>query len=116
MITFTYSQLMAWVAALFWPAARLLALFAAAPFFNQTSIPAMAKVGIALLITIIIAPNLPAMPDAGVATPTVNSHCARSHVSPGVACQPRWPAMMVESTAARPNAGHIQPNTCGSSI
>jgi flagellar biosynthesis protein FliR len=70
MITFTYSQLMAWLAAFLWPAARLLALFATAPFFSHTSIPVMAKVGISLLITIIIAPNLPAMPDAGIATAT----------------------------------------------
>ncbi|CAM2138458.1 flagellar biosynthesis protein FliR [Pararobbsia alpina] len=70
MITFTYSQLMAWLAAFLWPASRLLALFATAPFFNHSSIPVTAKVGISLLITIIIAPNLPAMPDAGIATAT----------------------------------------------
>ncbi|HTJ95021.1 MAG TPA: flagellar biosynthetic protein FliR [Pararobbsia sp.] len=69
MITFTYSQLMAWLAAFLWPASRILALFATAPFFNNSVIPMMAKVGISLLITIIIAPNLPAMPDAGIATP-----------------------------------------------
>ena len=68
MITFTYSQLMAWLAAFLWPATRILALFATAPFFNNTSVPTMAKVGISVLIAIIIAPNLPAMPDAGIAT------------------------------------------------
>lgn len=70
MITFTYSQLMAWLAAFIWPASRLLALFATAPFFNHTSIPMMAKVGISLLITIIVAPTLPAMPDVGIASAT----------------------------------------------
>jgi flagellar biosynthesis protein FliR len=68
MITFTYSQLMAWLAAFIWPATRLLALFATSPFFSHSSIPNMAKIGISLLITIIIAPALPAMPDAGIAT------------------------------------------------
>ncbi|RKP45355.1 flagellar biosynthetic protein FliR [Pararobbsia silviterrae] len=69
MITFTYAQLMAWLAAFIWPATRLLALFATAPFFNHASIPVMVKVGISLLITIIIAPSLPALPAIGVTTP-----------------------------------------------
>lgn len=68
MISFTYTQLMAWLAAFLWPATRLLALFATAPFFNSNSIPTTAKIGISVLITIIIAPNLPAMPSAGIAT------------------------------------------------
>jgi flagellar biosynthesis protein FliR len=69
MITFTYAQLLAWLAAFLWPAARLLALFATAPFFNNASISNMVKIGIAVLITIIVAPGLPAMPAVSVASP-----------------------------------------------
>jgi flagellar biosynthetic protein FliR len=69
MITFTYAQLLAWLAAFIWPAARLLALFATAPFFSQTAISNMTKIGIAVLITIIVAPTLPTLPAVSVASP-----------------------------------------------
>jgi flagellar biosynthetic protein FliR len=69
MITFTYAQLLAWLAAFIWPATRLLALFATAPFFNNTAISSTVKIGIAVLITFIIAPGLPALPAVSVASP-----------------------------------------------
>jgi flagellar biosynthesis protein FliR len=68
MITFTYAQLLAWLAAFIWPTTRLLALFATAPFFNNSVIPNMVKIGIAVLLSVIIAPNLPALPAVSVAS------------------------------------------------
>src|SRR6202012_4263618 len=69
MITFTYAQLLAWIAAFLWPMARLLALFMTAPPFNNAVVPGMVKIGIAVLITLIVAPNLPALPAVSVASP-----------------------------------------------
>ncbi|MEJ0003589.1 MAG: flagellar biosynthetic protein FliR [Pararobbsia sp.] len=69
MITFTYAQLLAWIAAFLWPMARLLALFATAPPFNNAVLPTTVKIGLAALITLIVAPNLPALPAVSVASP-----------------------------------------------
>ena len=60
MITFTSAQLSAWVAVFIWPFARILALIAAAPITGNPQFPVRAKVGLAMLITILVAPLLPA--------------------------------------------------------
>lgn len=55
-------QLEAWLAAFIFPLARILALIASSPVIGNRQIPARVKVGLAMLITFIIAPtlNLPA--------------------------------------------------------
>jgi flagellar biosynthetic protein FliR len=62
MLTVSSIQLNAWLAAFFWPFFRILALFAASQFFGARGIPASAKIGTALALTVLIAPLLPPMP------------------------------------------------------
>ncbi|BCK86716.1 hypothetical protein MIZ01_0482 [Sideroxyarcus emersonii] len=58
MISFTSAQLSAWLAALIFPLARILALIASAPIYGIKEVPARIKVGLALAITLVIAPTL----------------------------------------------------------
>ena len=58
MISFTSAQLSAWLAAFIFPLARVLALIASAPIFGNKQVPRRIKVGLAIVITIIIAPTL----------------------------------------------------------
>lgn len=60
MITFTTAQLASWVALLIWPFARILALIASAPVTGNPQFPVRAKIGLAVMITVLIAPLLPA--------------------------------------------------------
>lgn len=59
MITFDSSQLVQWISELFWPLARLLALFATAPLLSERSISARVKIGLAALIAWLLVPSLP---------------------------------------------------------
>lgn len=63
MITFTSAQLDAWMAALFYPLTRILALFAAAPVFGGAGVPANIRLLLGLAVTIGLLPALPAMPE-----------------------------------------------------
>lgn len=58
MISFTSAQLSAWLAAFIFPLARVLALIASAPIFGNKQVPPRIKVGLALAITVVIAPTL----------------------------------------------------------
>lgn len=60
MLTFTSAQLDAWFAVYFWPFVRILALFSSAPIFYHKAIPKRLKVALAVIITFILAPTLPA--------------------------------------------------------
>ena len=60
MITLTSAQLNAWLSLVAWPLARILALIASAPITGNQQFPASAKIGLAVLITILVAPTLPA--------------------------------------------------------
>lgn len=60
MITLTSAQLSSWVALLVWPFARILALIAAAPVTGNPQFPVRAKIGLAIMITVLVAPLLPA--------------------------------------------------------
>ena len=60
MLTFTSAQLDAWFAVYFWPFVRILALFSSAPLFYHKAIPKRLKVALAVIITLILAPTLPA--------------------------------------------------------
>ncbi|PMS22482.1 flagellar biosynthetic protein FliR [Trinickia dabaoshanensis] len=66
MFTVTYAQLNAWLTAFLWPFARIAALVAAAPLLGHRSIPARVKIALAAFTTLIVAPTLPAMPQATV--------------------------------------------------
>src|SRR5512139_2280490 len=62
MISFTSEQLYAWLAVFFFPFVRILALVASAPVLGNKQIPARVKIGLAVMLTVIIAPvvNIPA--------------------------------------------------------
>jgi flagellar biosynthetic protein FliR len=62
MITLTSVELNTWISALLWPLARILGLIAAAPLFGNASIPVSAKVALGVLLALIMAPAIPALP------------------------------------------------------
>jgi flagellar biosynthetic protein FliR len=59
MITLTSAQLEGWIVMIVWPLARILALIASAPITGNTQFPARAKIGFAVVLTVLIAPLLP---------------------------------------------------------
>ena len=62
MISFTESQLLAWLTPVLWPFLRALALFTALPVFSQRAVPMRVKVGLALFIALAAQPSLPSIP------------------------------------------------------
>jgi flagellar biosynthetic protein FliR len=66
LFAFDTAQLSQWYGSVFWPLTRILALFASAPLLSHQAIPVRAKVGIALAITIAIAPVVSSPPLAGL--------------------------------------------------
>ncbi|MGR4067902.1 flagellar biosynthetic protein FliR [Billgrantia sp. C5P2] len=66
MVEVTFAQLHGWLVVLLWPFVRLLAFFSAAPLWGHSSVPRQAKIGLAFLITVVIAPVLPPMPDVPI--------------------------------------------------
>ncbi|MDR5829755.1 flagellar biosynthetic protein FliR [Caballeronia sp. LP006] len=66
MFSVTYAQLNGWLTAFLWPFVRILALMATAPVLNHMALPTRVKIALAAFITLIVAPTLPAMPDATV--------------------------------------------------
>lgn len=63
MISLTSMQLEVWLAAFILPLARILALIASSPVLGNKQIPARIKVGLAMLITFLIAPTLNISPE-----------------------------------------------------
>jgi flagellar biosynthetic protein FliR len=68
MITVTSAQLNAWLMLLIWPLARILALIGSAPIIGTPQFPLLAKIGLAVLLTLLIAPTLPSPVAADPAT------------------------------------------------
>lgn len=62
MFSVTSAQLNLWLAAFLWPFIRILGLMIAAPLFGNLRFPMRMRVGLALFITIIIAPTLSPLP------------------------------------------------------
>ena len=62
MISLTSVQLNAWIVAFFFPLARILALLAAAPPFNNPGLSMRVRLMVGLAITIAVTPALPPMP------------------------------------------------------
>jgi flagellar biosynthetic protein FliR len=58
-----WDQLQLWVSAFFWPFCRLLAFFMRDYILGNKNVPRQVKVGLALLLAFLLAPNLPPMPD-----------------------------------------------------
>lgn len=64
MLTLTSIEMNTWIASLLWPLARILGLIAASPLFGNTSFPRTAKVGLGVMLALILAPIVPAVPAA----------------------------------------------------
>ncbi|OGT70853.1 MAG: flagellar biosynthetic protein FliR [Gammaproteobacteria bacterium RIFCSPLOWO2_02_FULL_56_15] len=62
MISITTAELNALLAAFLWPLTRVLALIASAPVLGNPSVPLRVKIGLALVITLAVAPTLGPMP------------------------------------------------------
>ena len=62
MLTFTSAELNTWIAAFLWPLTRILGLITTAPLFGNLSIPVRVKIGLGVMLTLVIAPTVPAMP------------------------------------------------------
>ncbi|WP_137719220.1 flagellar biosynthetic protein FliR [Methylobacillus flagellatus] len=59
MITISQELLLGWVNGLLLPLTRILGLIAIAPIFGHRSVPRRVKLGLALALTLIVAPTLP---------------------------------------------------------
>ncbi|MRD73079.1 flagellar biosynthetic protein FliR [Rhodocyclus tenuis] len=70
MISFTTAELNAWIVAFFFPLARVLALMAAAPPFNNKALTRRVRIVLAIAITLAIAPALPKIPPIDPASGT----------------------------------------------
>lgn len=62
MITLTSAELNTWIAAFLWPLTRILGLIAIAPVFGNLSVPFQIKIGLGVMLALIIAPTVPALP------------------------------------------------------
>lgn len=62
MLTFTDTQVLAWVSPLLWPFLRVLALFGAMPVLAQRSVPVRLRVALAFLVSLCAQASLPEMP------------------------------------------------------
>ena len=62
MLTFTDTQVLAWITPILWPFIRVLALFGAMPVLAQRSVPVRARVALAFLIAFCAQASLPPMP------------------------------------------------------
>jgi flagellar biosynthesis protein FliR len=62
MLTFTDTQVIAWITPILWPFLRVLALFGALPVFAQRGVSARVRVALAFLIAFCAQATLPPMP------------------------------------------------------
>jgi len=62
MISVTSAQLSAWLGAFIWPFFRILALVSSAPILGNPSVPMRVKIGLAVILTLVLAPILGGMP------------------------------------------------------
>jgi flagellar biosynthetic protein FliR len=69
MITLSSADLNAWLTAFLWPLARILALLAAAPVLGNMAAPTRLKIGLGVMLALIIAPTLGALPKVEPASP-----------------------------------------------
>lgn len=62
MISFTSADLNTLFAGLLWPLTRILGLLSIAPLYGNVSVPATVKIGLGVLLAMVIAPTVPALP------------------------------------------------------
>jgi flagellar biosynthetic protein FliR len=61
-LTLTSLEINAWIAGLLWPLTRILGMLASAPLFGHASVPNQVKLILGVLLALIIAPTIPAVP------------------------------------------------------
>jgi flagellar biosynthesis protein FliR len=61
-ISFTTTQLNAWIFGLLWPLVRILGLVTAAPVFGNTGVPMLIKLTLGVTLAAIVAPIIPPVP------------------------------------------------------
>jgi flagellar biosynthetic protein FliR len=61
-LTLTSLEINAWIAGLLWPLTRILGLIASAPLFGHASVPNQVKIILGVLLALVIAPTVPAIP------------------------------------------------------
>lgn len=69
MISVTSAQLDMWLAALIFPLVRILAMISTSPVLGNQQVPKRVKIGLSVLLAIIIAPTIPAIPQIPVGSP-----------------------------------------------
>ncbi len=62
MVSISSELLQTWIIGLLWPLTRVLGVIAAAPIFSHSSIPNQVKLGLGIMLTLIIMPTLPPLP------------------------------------------------------
>ena len=62
MLTFTDTQVLAWITPIIWPFLRVLALFSSVPVFAQKGVPARVRIALAFMIAFCSQATLPEMP------------------------------------------------------
>lgn len=63
MVEVTFDQLQGWLLMFLWPFTRITGFLAASPLWGHSSVPNQAKVGLAALVAMAIAPLLPPLPE-----------------------------------------------------
>jgi len=69
MISFTSTQLEAWLAYLIWPLIRITGLMLAEPILSNRGVPIRLRMGIAVVLTLTVAPLLPTPPAVDFLSP-----------------------------------------------
>ncbi|MDP1659688.1 MAG: flagellar biosynthetic protein FliR [Methylotenera sp.] len=62
MVSISSDLLQTWIISLLWPLTRILGVIAIAPIFSHSSIPKRVKLGLGIMLTLIIVPTLPPLP------------------------------------------------------
>lgn len=66
MVEVTFAQLQGWLVVLLWPFVRITSFFVASPLWGHSSVPNQVKIGLAFLMTLVLVPVLPAMPEVPI--------------------------------------------------
>ncbi|MBD3895217.1 flagellar biosynthetic protein FliR [Halomonas sp. ML-15] len=66
MVEVTFAQLQTWLMLFLWPFVRITAFLMAAPLLGHSAVPNQVKIGLAALLTVVIGPSLPELPDAPI--------------------------------------------------
>ncbi len=61
----TLEQITGWIGAFLWPFFRIAALFSVAPVFSALTVPVKIRLGLAIVVTLAVAPMLPPGPAVG---------------------------------------------------